>query len=232
MIWVIFGIFSVFRDAIMCFFVDLGTVRDELVNLMKTDEGQTLTEEQILNCAGVYKNERMSLEREFLKGQDGFEELKNRQRKYLEQMEEVRQHNEREIRVLLQKQDELAASKAELKSKFKSDYEDMEFKLKMVESQQKSLKGKIQKTQDDIDIKNHEIHNTLSALQCDYEKFSKKAYFKKCRRDKVQEDLTNLKENIQIIKDKQAQKKKKSLSTLRRTKTSFYKSTKSIKESP
>ncbi|CAI2372811.1 unnamed protein product [Moneuplotes crassus] len=208
----------------------LPAIRDELVHLMQTDEGITVTEQQILDCVKRSKGERFSLEKEFIRGQDNFELMKENQKKKHIQLLQSKSDVEEKIDELEITYERLNRDGVIIAKKFQEKEEDMKFKVNLTESLQNSLKGQIQKCIDQVDVKKKDIQGILYQYKRELERTQKMMLMKKLVHDNLQEDVTKMKEEIEQIKINKEQIK--SISTLRRTKTSYYKSCKSIKGSP
>ena len=203
--------------------IGLPDIRDELVDLMQTDEGIQVTEEQILERVKYLKMERISIEKEFIKEQDKFDLLKCKQENFYNRLLKMKAEVNEEMECIEIAEEKIIEKETEIMKDLQDKEEDIKFKIEMAKAQQKKINGKIQNALDQIDIKNREIQEVLFNKRKDLERVQKKKLFKKLKYEKnnMLNEIEQLKKDIENLEKR---KKGKSLSTLRRTKTSYYKS--------
>lgn len=117
--------------------IGLPAIRDELVHLMQTDEGITVTEDQILEVVKYSKKERKYLEEEFIKGQDKFDHLKNRQENQYHELLKTCKEVDEKIKELDQIESDLNDREIQDNKNFENEKEDLIFKIKLCKNQQK-----------------------------------------------------------------------------------------------
>lgn len=209
--------------------IGLPVIREQLVNLMQSEEGIQLTEDELQVRIKRCKKERAELEQEFNREQDKFDVLKFKQNELYSQMMEMKDKVDLDLYKLDEEEEQIIFKEAGLAKQFEKDEEDLQFKISMIKNQEKITRGVIQQHLDKIDIRNRDRQGTLFRMKKELERVSKKMLFKKLEFESTQKAVEDLKEELDQID--QLNKAKKSISTLRRTKSSYYKGSKSI-ESP
>lgn len=209
--------------------IGLPVIREQLLNLMQSEEGIQLTEDELQERIRRCKKERSELEQEFNREQDKFDILKFKQTELYSKMIEMKDKADFDLYKLDEEEEQVILKEAGLAKQFEKDEEDLQFKISMIKNQEKITRGVIQQHLDKIDIRNRDRQSTLFKMRKELERVSKKMLFKQLEFESTQKAVEDLKNELEQI-DKLTQAKK-SISTLRRTRSSYYKGSKSI-ESP
>jgi len=204
-------------------------VRQQLVDLMKNEEGTRMTEDQLLRRVHQCKDERECLEKEFYNGQDKLDLVKQRQEcmynSLYQQYQQVTSHLDN-----LQNQEEQANEEyKQTKEKLDKNVEDYQLKLSVIKQQLINTQGLVQRTKDNIEIlaKDHQKEEFKQSQKLD--RLTKKMYVKKIASESMQTDIDRMKAEIEKL-EKRANNK--TISTLRKTRSSYYKSSKGWNKSP
>jgi uncharacterized protein (UPF0128 family) len=126
-------------------------------------------------------------------------------------------------------EEQVILKEAGLAKKFEKDVEEVQFKFTMLKNQQKIARGTIQQHLDKIDIRNRDRQETLLKIKRELDRTLKKMILKKHVFENMEKAVEDMKNETDLL-EKENQSSK-TISTLRRTKSNYYKPGKSL-ESP
>lgn len=113
--------------------------------------------------------------------------------------------------------DELADKQKQIKAKFEDDV----IKITCQKKQEIRLQGKIQQNIDEAEIKISDKNAAVINMRIELDRHNKRMMFKKLNYESALEEVEELKKEIARLENPT-----KTISTLRRTRTSYYKSNK------
>lgn len=209
----------------------LPVIREQLIRLMQSEEGVHLTEEQLHRRITQCQEERSQLEQEFHNGQDRFDRVKVKQDSMYAYLKEQRDLVHEQLDKLEEQEFQMEGMHHSIKKKFDEDMEDFTLKISKLKNLEKQTRGVIQQHLDKIEIKNRDNLVVIQKQQREVDRVSKKMLIKKLEFENMERAVEDLRAEVLRI-EQEKEGAEKTLSTLKRTRTSYYKPNKSVNKSP
>ena len=198
---------------------------------MQSEEGVHLTEEQLHRRINQWQEERSQLEQEFNNGQDRFDRVKVKQDSMYAYLKEQRDLVHEQLDKLEEQEFQMEGMHHSIKKKFDEDMEDVTLKISKLKNLEKQTRGVIQQHLDKIEIKNRDNLVVIQKQQREVDRVSKKMLIKKLEFENMERAVEDLRAEV-LRMEQEKEGAEKTLSTLKRTRTSYYKPNKSVNKSP
>jgi Ran GTPase-activating protein (RanGAP) involved in mRNA processing and transport len=207
----------------------LPEIRQQLLELTHSEEGTKLSEDQLLRRVEQYKDERMQLEKEFYCTHDKFEAIKDQQISMYNVMVDNTKEVSQQLDLIEEEESRMEERTEEVRQRLDMEMEELLIQQRQIKEQQKEIRGTIQQHLDRIDIKTRDHQMAVYKQKRELERVQKKLLVKKLNYENLFQEVEELKASIERL---EKEKQQWTISTAKKTRTTFHKSSKSINKTP